>query len=130
MGEATYYLKAYCDSDEHAEMVAEELKLLFAELDQVYSFRLDEINPVSDEFRKQYPHAADFLTSVNISTMYRLPDVGFAEGTLDVGGSVLYYYSLVGHLNDWEPLAEYMQKKWGCKVNWLSDEYINPFDLL
>ena len=128
MGEATYYLKAYCDSDEHAEMVAEQLKLLFAEMDQIYCLNWRDAKLAAEELRKQYPHAADFLATVD--TMCRFPDVCFAEGTLDVGGSILYYYSLVSHLADWDPLAEYMQKKWGCKVNWISDEYINPFDLL
>jgi hypothetical protein len=130
MAEATYYLKAYCDSDEQAEAVAEDLKALFSELDQVYAFRLQDINPASEDFAKQYPLVAEFLKAVDIRTMHRLPDVGFTEGNLDTGGSILYYYSIVGHLNDWSPITDFMQKKWGCKASWISDEYINPFDLL
>ena len=61
-------------------------------------------------------------------------------GTIDFGSEseqagcdagTLYFDALVWHFADWNILAHFLEKKFGLtNARWLSDEYVDEYDLL
>ena len=52
----------------------------------------------------------------------------------ELGGnerSTLFFAAYVWHFADWDVLTTFLEEKFGLRnARWVSDEYINPFDLL
>lgn len=46
-------------------------------------------------------------------------------------GSVIRYHATVWHFADWDPFMKWAKDELGAKkANWMSDEYVDPFDSL
>lgn len=93
------------------------------------------------EFEKNFPLVADYLKFLGnnyadkpiwngdsdnglagkIDIAYDANDVNYG---FRIDGCLILYSAEVWHFADWDGFAEYIESRWGGKMNWLSDEYV------
>jgi len=152
LGEAVYYLKANnCTSE-----VLENIKVFLLEgieaQDWWQEHRDREVHDEREkfwtEFGKKFPLTSKYLHTVK---GYKEKDVIFGgdcnngpAGYLDFGDvedtecnlellsdGELRYNAMVWHFAQWDGFAKFLQSEYGLtNARWISDEYMNPFDLL
>jgi hypothetical protein len=153
MGEAVYYLKANNCTPE----VLENIRVFILEgvkaQDWWQEHRDMEIHGERkkfwSEFEKKFPLISKYLSTFK---GYKEKDVIFGgdcnngpAGYLDFGDEEdtehslefdpsdgeLRYNAMVWHFADWNGFAKFLQTEYGLKnVRWVSDEHMNPFDVL
>ncbi len=147
MGEAIYYMKVYCKSEKEAEALLPKLQAFFEEGRQAEDYwqeNRDEKKSREDfwkEFAERFPLVTEYVNTIREAGGDKNNSLA---GNLDFGEedsiqnmslgepSVIYYNSMVWHFAQWDPLADFIKVKFSEveKVAWLSDEYMQPFDLL
>lgn len=154
MGSCVYYLKAYgCKEDD-----VEKIKSLLLELYEAENFWQDNrgFNDLikkslsHKEFWKQFddkfPYVSKYLKFIKKfgkdynNALAGFLDFGTDENvedhlylTSDDGDNCgeLRYSAEVWHMSDWTGFTKFLKKEFGLKkVNWVSEEDMNPFDLI
>jgi hypothetical protein len=144
MGEATYYCKANGCTEEKIT----DIHSFFhegAKAETYWQKRRDmeytgAREKFWDGFKIRFPIVMEYLKFSKLAFGDCNNDLA---GKLDFGhddeidnsfslrGDTMYYSAYVWHFADWNPLGKFLEHKFGLRnFRWLSDEYINPFDLL
>lgn len=151
MGEATYYLKA----DNCTEEALENIKKFIIEASEAQDYWQDhrdmEIAGKREkfwlEFGEKFPLVSKYLKQTKDGdTMlyggdcnnnlagymdFGNTDDGELEDNLELHDEELRYNAYVWHFADWNGFANFLKSEFGLtKVRWISDEYMNPFDVL
>ena len=145
MGEATYYLKACFKSGMEAKKNLEPIRAFLKEGCRAETFWRENRDKKPEtfwpEFEKQFPRVTEFAkyagvfgedSNNGLAGVLNFGDEDFVENALrKESGPIILYSAYVWHFADWEPMANFIVSKWGAKeVRWISDELLNPFDLL
>lgn len=159
MGEAVYYMKVTFEKREWAEEVLPQLIELFREGYQACEWWQNNRRMTKEkfwpQFEEKFPQISEYLKRVRKQDLYSddkdvKPLFGgdcnnALAGNLDFAGgaddpdewslhpdrAVMTYSSEVWHLADWEPIAEFIRRKFNpVRVTWISDEDVSPFELL
>jgi hypothetical protein len=158
MGECFYYLKAYGCKKEEVEKIRNFI-LEGGEAEVWWQDHRDyerKVDPEKTrevfwkEFDVKFPMVSKYLKFIKKhggdcdNNLAGLIDFGtdedvedyfdFIDDYTDDDGIVygeLRYSANVWHFADWDGFAEFLQKEFGVKeVKWVSEEDMNPFDLL
>jgi hypothetical protein len=149
MGEATYYLKAYFNSNDDAKRAMVQITPLIEQGIEAQDWWQDHRGMDESErpeFWKQFSERFPAVTEYLGETRSRNSLVGGdcnneLAGELDFGsdsdieslmlnGSEIWYCGYVWHFADWTRLADAFYRAGAVKVNWISDENMNPFDTI
>lgn len=146
MGEAIYYMKVYCKSEEQAAELLPKLQAFFTEgvkAENYWQENRGEQKTQEDfwkEFEQQFPLVSEYLTASNRAlegdknnTLAGELDFGDEDAIdrMSAAGKEILYNSMVWHFAKWDPLAAFITKKFEVeKVAWISDEYMDPFELI
>lgn len=160
MGEATYYMKVTFDSQEKAAKAIEGIASFFEEGMKAYNWWQAHRNLPQEEFWKgfgeRFPQTSEYLKSFsrknfgateleegapvfggdNNNNLAGLLDFGsddddWREWCQNTRSAILTYSATVWHFADWQPLANFIAKKFDADhVSWISDEDVSPFELL
>ena len=142
MGSAVYHMKARVD-----ESQVEPIKAFIAEGIGAYEFWQENRGKTPDEFwpefREKFPLVTEYLKSMgmdveagdNSNSLAGNLDFGNEGDEEDIEYSTekgeLHYASEVWHFANWSPFMAFLESHFGAeKTGWLSDEYINPGDLI
>jgi len=148
MGEAIYYLKA----DNCTEEALENIKKFIIEASEAQDYWQDnremEIAGNRSEFwigfGEKFPLTSKYLkqTKDGDTMLYGGDCNNDLAGYLDFGDNEnadnlelcdenLRYHACVWHFANWNGFANFLKSEFGLKkVRWISDEYMNPFDVL
>lgn len=142
MGMATYYMKAYYKDEALAAKNAKPVEAFINQLADAENYWQDNRDKTPKEFWpvfiEKFPLAYDYLgkpkddADCNNDLAGRL---SFArtddEATFERSGSVLMYSAYVWHFANWEPFTDYIMDNFEAdNVKSVSDEHLNPFDLI
>jgi hypothetical protein len=144
MGTAGYYVKMNNGNKE----TMEKIRLFFLEGCEAEEYwqnnrDMNEGKQVSFwmPFKKQFPTVSKYLKFINLLDKDCNNDLA---GNLDFGSyqdiqdnfqlkdnGEIWYYAEVWHFADWNVLIKFLEHEYGVtNARWISDEYIEPFDLL
>ncbi len=155
MGEAMYYTKIFFDTPQDAQKAVPKIKKFFKQGFKAYDFwqkrqETENRDKLWDQIDKKFPEVGNYLRTVQYKNFntgeFEIaygndPDNALA-GLLDFGDkneielmrvvdNAIWYSAYVWHFADWNPILNFIRKRYGAlRTEWLSDEYINPFDLL
>jgi hypothetical protein len=142
MGEATYYMKArFVVLNEEKK---EEIKKFFIEGSRAEDFWQDnrgkEPSWFWKEFSEKFPEVTDYLLSQDgigndcnnsLAGLLDFGDEDTIDSQMEFEGNIMRYSAYVWHFANWDPLCGFLIKRFGASIcDWLSDEYVNYFDLL
>lgn len=152
MGEAVYYLKANNCTPEAFENITLFLIESAKAEDWWQEHRDMEYHNERDkfwsEFKEKFPLTSKYLHTVKNYDGVMIfggdcnngpaGDLGFGDGEEDIenlefdpSDGELRYNALVWHCADWDGFAKFLKTEYGLKnVRWISEEYMNPFDVL
>ncbi len=146
MGEATYYAKVYFESNDKAVSSLPKVQAFLMECVNASEWLAQNHIPTDTKpfdlegFAKIYPLANEFIRFVEeekgrsgATRIGPLEDVGDLHeiDSMGVAERCIYYCATVWHFADWDPLMDFIVQKFGAvNGSWLSDEYMDPFDLL
>lgn len=153
MGEAVYYLKARNCTPEALENIRTFL-LEAAEAEDWWQEHRDmerhnERDAFWSEFKQKFPLTSKYLHTVKAYGRDTMLFGGDCDndlaGYIDFGNDEaieddldfdevdgeLRYNAMVWHFAQWDGFAKFLKTEYGLKdVRWISDEYMNPFDVL
>jgi hypothetical protein len=144
MGEATYYMKGNNCSEETLEKIREFFKEGARAGDWWQEHRDYELEGRCDqfwsEFEVEFPLVTKYTKCIGIfggdcnndpAGQLDFGDEDEIDDNLELKGSQMKYSAYVWHFADWNGLMEFLQEEFGLKkCRWLSDENIDPSDLL
>ena len=159
MGEAVYYMKVTFKNPEDAESALPKLVELFSEGARAHDWWQGHRGIPREEFWpkfvEQFPQVTEYLKTVTIKNFFSAEQEGvpafggdnnnalagllsFVETPDDaddwcrnIGTAALTYSAMVWHFADWQPLADFIVKKFDADhASWISDEDVSPFELL
>lgn len=146
MGSAVFYLKVRTTHIDELENIYSFLFRFLEENENAYEFWQNnrKENPnFWDTFKIEYPITYGYLsgyTDVPLDTYNHNSLAGILGYTsnLDIHENLnkddseleITYSQEVWHHATWDPLIKMLTDKFECEADYLSDEYINPFDLL
>ena len=138
MGMATYYLKARFASPRSAQAALPKLTALIdegAEAERLWNARPEQPGkPFWSDFKKRYPLVFDFLgkpTRADSHAVSYALNFGDDHPTPTIEGKFLFFSAYVWHFADWALLAKFVKAKLGAMgVDWISEECVDPFELL
>jgi hypothetical protein len=143
MGEAMYYMKAEVATPENVK----KIKSFFREVErsQDYWQKFRDMEDAGERelfwqgFKSKFPKTYDYLTVAGLADKdcnnELAGQIDFGSGdeidSMELRGETIYYRAYVWHFSQWDNLMRYLVFKFQLmNPRWLSDEYINPFDLL
>ena len=140
MGMATYYLKARFRSGPAARSALSKFTALVNEGAEAESWRrannqLLRTMAFWHDFQKKFALVYEYL-GPQVRADYQLTSYALNFGERDnspptVQGKYLYFSAYVWHFADWSWLAKFAKSKLGALgVDWISEECVDPFDLL
>lgn len=155
MGEARYYTKIFFDTPQDAQKAFPKIQKFFKQGFKAYDFwqkrqETENRDKLWDQIDKKFPEVGNYLRTVQYKNFntgeFEIaygndPDNALA-GLLDFGDkneiklmrvvdNAIWYSAYVWHFADWNPILNFIRKRYGAlRTEWLSDEYIDPFDLL
>ena len=156
MGEATYYAKMYFENQAKAEEKLEDIRSFFYEGGKAHDYWQDNRSMKEKEhfwgqLEFKFPMVAEYLKSI-VDEPHRMRNQGDKvwgtdhdnglAGLLDFGedndikhmgsnGEYIYYCAMVWHFANWDPIMDFIQAKFGAvNCKWISDEHMEPFDLI
>jgi len=151
MGEAMYYLKIRCRTEEEAEKLLPEIERFIEEAGDAEDYwrkHRDEKNKECfwEKFRERFPRIAEYLDfaglfGLDLSGYIDFADLDKVQKPFQEGREILYC-ALVWYLADWDPLCAYIKNKYKVEsADWISEiprpprpfarpGYANLFDLL
>lgn len=153
IGEAVYYLKARNCTPEALENIRAFILEAYEAQDWWQDHRNMEHEGKREEFWKEFgklfPLTSKYLHTVKAygkdtvifgGDCHNDPagymDFGNEENVdedidFDESDGEFRYSAMVWHFSDWDGFAKFLQTEYGLKkVRWISDEYMNPFDVL
>lgn len=141
MGEAEYYLKARFESEEKLKELYPKIKEFMYQGAASYDWWQENRGMQCDkfwvEFKKKFPMVYTYLGDLKNKDcnngLAGSLDFGSKEDVdfnLSMNGDVLTYYATVWHFASWYLLKEAILKIGAIRAGWISDEDIDPFDLL
>lgn len=141
MGEATYYLKALFPED-ISEELEEQITEFIKEGQTAYEWwqnhrMCPEPQRFWDRFTVKFPVVTEYLGDLvgggcnnELSGMLDFGDDNELEN-IEINDYELIYSCTCWHFASWDRFATFLQQKFGAEtVNWLSEEDIDPFELL
>lgn len=140
MGEANYFMKIrpplyYTPAE--IDLMYDAVKVLMRELQGAYDYWQDNRSigdtPTGawDRFAKKFPRGRELLADVKDFRNGPSGTLTYADEVLLIGGVIHLRGNSLWHGTDWQPLASYIEAIWpGSKTAWVSDEYVDPFDVL
>ena len=150
IGEAVYYLKA----DNCTKEALENIRKFILEACEAQDYWQDNRDmevagkrkEFWSEFKKKFPMTSKYLKqtkSLDDKKLYGgdcnndlagYLDFGDKEDTeynLELHDECMLYNAMVWHFANWDGFADFLKSEFGLtKVRWISDEYMNPFDVL
>ena len=155
MGEARYYTKIFFDTPQDAQKAVPKIQKFFKQGFKAYDFwqkrqETENRDKLWNQIDKKFPEVGNYLRTVQYKNFntgeFEIaygndPDNALA-GLLDFGDkneielmrvvdNAIWYSAYVWHFADWNPILNFIRKRYGAlRTEWLSDEYIDPFDLL
>jgi len=150
MGEATYYLKANNCTEEALENIRKFILEACEAQDYWQDNRDMEVAGKRKEFwskfGKKFPLTSKYLKQTksydnkilyggdcnnDLAGYLDFGDKEDAEDNLELYDEQLLYNAYVWHFANWDGFADFLKSEFGLtKVRWISDEYMNPFDVL
>jgi predicted nuclease of restriction endonuclease-like (RecB) superfamily len=154
MGEATFYLKMQLPKRKKTEVIKQQIQKFFEEGRLAESYwqehrELERTGKREDfwkEFQVKFPQVykyfkLGFLADKGCdNALANALDFGSQDEIVDHVMVVnvkrkrikeLWYHATVWHFADWDLLMAFLKDEFGLsRGRWLSDEYIEPFDLL
>jgi hypothetical protein len=139
MAMTTYYLKARFPNAKAARTASREFTALIEESVQAETWWRGDIQRQMKksfvrDFKQRFPRVFDYLRTVPFDR--QSISHAMALGTPDdppptIEGKMLFYSAYVWHFANWSWLAKFVKQKWGALgVDWISEECVDPFDLL
>lgn len=150
MGEAVYYLKAENCTEERLE----KIKKFILEVSEAQDYWQDNRDmevagkrkEFWSEFGKKFPMTSKYLRQTknhddkklyggdcnnDLAGYLDFGDSDDAEYNLKVCDGEMLYNACVWHFANWDGFAKFLQSEFGLEnVRWISDENMNPFDML
>lgn len=145
MGEATYYFKADNGNTEKLE----KIKMFFLEgmKAEEYWQNNRDLETVGkreifwEKFSKAFPLVTKYLDSLGLydrdcnNDLAGHLDFGYDKHSVDDfylnPDGEIGYYAIVWHFAEWDGLMRFLESEFEVtNARWISDEYLNPFDLL
>jgi len=150
MGEATYYLKARFESAEAAQQSLPKIKEFLEQMAKAendwQTLRGQKDRSVSELFaqlKTKYPNVFELLELAKLFEREGNGDISmnFLAGQLSSpagdtdweiwrNGAVIGFHGTVWHYANWEPLVQAIKRLGAQSANYVSDEYLNPYDEL
>jgi len=147
MGEANYYLKAHFKPSDDLDAIKAKLAAFFAEGNEAQDWwqahRSSAPSAFWPEFTKRFPMVTKYLEQQTKPRIVGGDCNNALSGLLDLvneddaiafelpDDGTFRYAAQVWHFADWDPLAAFLRMEFGAQeVNWLSDEYLSPWDSL
>jgi len=152
LGEATYYVKAQNCTIEALENIKKFILEVSEAQDWWQDHRDMEVagkrSTFWTEFEKKFPLTSKYLKCVkgygsdtvlfggdcnnDLAGHLDFGDAGDVENSLELDpDGEIRYSAEVWHFAQWDGFAKFLQSEYGLtNVRWISDEYMNPFDLL
>jgi hypothetical protein len=155
MGEATYYCKIFFDSNQSAEQALPKIKAFLKQGVQAADFWHKYRDTTNHEkfwqdVDREFPEIGNYLRTAEVTSFHDKkvrPAFGGDHdndlaGLLDFGdesdidrmsvyGNIIRYSAYVWHFADWDPMLDFIKRRYGAeRYTWLSDEYVDYFDLL
>jgi len=145
MGEATYYFKAKFSSVEKAEEAFPAVQAFLLEGAKAHDYWQDHRDMEKEhrvefwtEFKAKFPIVTKYLNghvdgdcNNELAGQLDFGEPEDVENHLQVEGREIWYHATVWHFAVWGALASFLVTEFGAlHMNHLSDEYIEPFDLL
>jgi hypothetical protein len=146
MGTATYYLKANNGTPEKMKQIR-KFFLEGCKAEEYWQTNRDHIDDGKRvsfwmPFKKQFPTVSKYLAFIKRldgdcnNELAGVLDFGCKEDiqenfAFNAEREEIWYYAEVWHFADWDVLIRFLENEYGLKnVRWISDGYIEPFDLL
>jgi len=141
MGEAIYYLKAHFPGKITWEL-KQQLTAFVREGQAANEWWREHRGCPTPEafwerFVEKFPTIAEYLGSLvggNCdNALAGVLDFGeeYDLDALEFDGTEFRYHCTCWHFASWNPFAAFLRSKFGAiRVNWMSDEYMDPFDAL
>lgn len=141
MGSAYYYMKVKFPSGSAALKAKPKIDKFFTEVSEAYDYWQDnrhgDPKPFWAGMKKKYPQTYDYLSNMGLvgkdinNGLAGLLSFGKEADKLRVRGDEVWYMEDTWHFADWGPLRDYLMLRFKASdAKWISDEYIEPFDLI
>ncbi|KYC52813.1 MAG: hypothetical protein AMQ22_00604 [Candidatus Methanofastidiosum methylothiophilum] len=145
MGEAVYYIKARFESEEKLNKLYPKIEKFINQGIEAYDWwqdnrgmeRSGEREKFWNEFQNKFPMIYAYLGDLAgkdcgnaLAGHLDFGNEGDVEHSLCMSGPILTYSSLVWHFADWTRFANALKEIGALKVDWISDECMDPFELL
>jgi hypothetical protein len=90
------------------------------------------------EFEAKFPKITKYAKHVGLfggdcnNALAGKLDFGAVEelATMELHGAEIWFSTLVWHFADWTPMGVFLERMFDCTFNWVSDEYVDPFNAI